>query len=186
MDTQPHWQRLAHDGEIISAIKAYRASAGCGLAEAKGAVEQWREANPSPPLFDEIYFRICQRVIDRLTQYEQDAGVDLDYLVHVLSPHERVATTFEHIVAMKARVGNRWVDLAVEVATSDCTRTMFKTAIRNHLSEGARMVWLIDAEDVSVRVATPNQPRFIYHDDAVFDGGSLLSGFSCKVADLFG
>ncbi len=176
---------MARSGAVSSAIRLLSKGSGRNRAEAYAAVYRWLDANCPETLPDVDGLQICERVDGLLKRHTDRHSVELYYLVHVLSPRETIETMLAHTVSMVARGGEPWVDLAVEVATSDARKPMFKAAIHEHLKSGVRMVWVIDAEDVSIRVATHASRWDVFHDDFVFDGGDVLPGFSCKVADLF-
>lgn len=179
------WRVAATSGNTAKAVEQFRALTGAGLAAATTAVERWRDHNHSPPPDWSAYRRICERVSESLKRYADGRSGPLHYAVHILSPPETVPTTSDPVSTVVPRVGNSRLDVAVEVVTADCRRPMFRAAILEHLAAGARMVWVIDAEDVSIRVAVASSRWDVYYDDFVFSGGDVLPGFTCKVADLF-
>jgi len=185
MNEEAEWQTMARSGAIAATIRLLSKEPGQNWATAYAAVYQWLDANCPAMLPDVECLRICERVEGLLRSYAEQRSTTLYYLLHVLSPRETVETMLAHTVVMVSRGGDPWVDLAIEVATSDARKPMFKAAIHEHLKTGVRMVWVIDAEDVSIRVATQPSRWDVFHDDYVFDGGDVLPGFSCKVADLF-
>lgn len=76
-------------------------------------------------------------------------------------------------------------DLAVEVMGDDEGLGVALKKAVEYLAAGARMVWVLDADSRRVVVVLPPD-RFILRDsDDLLDGGELLPGFSCRVADLF-
>lgn len=76
-------------------------------------------------------------------------------------------------------------DLAVEVlGDSQSYSEMTKKALE-YLAAGAKMVWLVDAEPRRVVIYTPPAHVKILGPDEVLDGGDVLPGFSCKVAEMF-
>lgn len=76
-------------------------------------------------------------------------------------------------------------DVAVEVVgDSQSISDMTKKALE-YLSAGARMVWIVDADPRRVVLFTPpNQVQILGADDTL-DGGEVLPGFQCKVAEMF-
>ena len=48
------------------------------------------------------------------------------------------------------------------------------------------MVWVIESDYPTVHVYTGGSSHPSYHPGAEFDGGEVLPGFTCKVAELFG
>lgn len=76
-------------------------------------------------------------------------------------------------------------DLCVEVISPSNTRKQMRDKIKEYFFAGVRMVWMVDPEDHSVAVfLAPNESRTVY-ENGTLDGGEVLPGFSCKVADLF-
>lgn len=76
-------------------------------------------------------------------------------------------------------------DLAVEVLSPDDRRKDVRGKIKEYLFYGVKLVWLVDPE---ARTATVyrGKPSGTELDEAdTLDGGDVLPGFSCKVADLF-
>lgn len=77
-------------------------------------------------------------------------------------------------------------DLCVEVVSPSNTKRQLRDKTKEYFFAGVRMVWVVDPEDRSVTVLrAPDEGRTLY-DAATLDGGDVLPGFTCKVADLFG
>jgi Uma2 family endonuclease len=84
---------------------------------------------------------------------------------------------------------NGWLegapDLAVEVMGDDATMSQLVRKALEYLSAGGRLVWIVDPDAEQVMVMTPpNAVRIVGRDDTL-DGGDVLPGFTCKVAELF-
>ncbi len=76
-------------------------------------------------------------------------------------------------------------DLAVEVVSDSQTISEITKKALEFIAGGAQMVWLVDPEPRRVVLFTPpNQVKILGTDDLI-DGGTLLPGFACKVAELF-
>jgi Uma2 family endonuclease len=76
-------------------------------------------------------------------------------------------------------------DLAVEViGDSQSFSDMTKKALE-YLAAGAKMVWIVDADPQRVVLFTPPNQVQILGADELLDGGEVLPGFSCKVAEMF-
>lgn len=76
-------------------------------------------------------------------------------------------------------------DVAVEVIGDSQSASELAAKALEYLTAGAKMVWVLDPEPQRVMVYTPpNQIRVLRRDDTL-DGGDVLPGFSCKVAELF-
>ncbi len=76
-------------------------------------------------------------------------------------------------------------DLCVEVLSpGDATPAMI-TKIREYLTRGVRLVWVVDPEQQTVTIyRKPGEGRVVW-DDATLTGEDVLPGFTCPVAELF-
>ncbi|MFO0825769.1 MAG: Uma2 family endonuclease [Gemmataceae bacterium] len=77
-------------------------------------------------------------------------------------------------------------DIAVEVLPSDDRRADVREKIKDYVSSGVRLVWLVDPETKTVLVYQGTMRGTEVGDDDLLDGGDVLPGFSCLVADFFG
>jgi Uma2 family endonuclease len=77
-------------------------------------------------------------------------------------------------------------DLAVEVLSPDDRRGDVRAKIKEYVFYSVPLVWLVDPETRTVLVYRGNMRGTELGDDDALDGGDVLPGFSCKVADLFG
>ena len=76
-------------------------------------------------------------------------------------------------------------DLAVEVVGDAQTASQLARKGLEYLGAGGTLVWILDPDSVTIMVLTaPNQLRILGPEDTL-DGGDLLPGFSCSVAELF-
>lgn len=76
-------------------------------------------------------------------------------------------------------------DLAVEVSGDSQTPTQLAKKALEYLAAGGKVVWVVDAAAEQVMVFTPpNQVKVLGRDD-VIDGGDVLPGFACRLADFF-
>lgn len=76
-------------------------------------------------------------------------------------------------------------DLAVEVLSPDDRRPKVLAKIREHIDAGVTVVWLVDPDTTVVTVYTGNMRGVEHHAGDTLDGGDVLPGFTCPVADLF-
>lgn len=76
-------------------------------------------------------------------------------------------------------------DLCVEVKSPSNSMRELRDKAKEYLFAGVRMVWIIDPEDRTATVITDPLESRTLEADATLDGGDVLPGFSCKVADLF-
>jgi Uma2 family endonuclease len=74
-------------------------------------------------------------------------------------------------------------ELVVEIGGKEIAAE--RTLTREYLAAGARRIWLLDPEMETVTVFTPRNAALIVGADETLDGGDVLPGFTCKVADLF-
>jgi len=76
-------------------------------------------------------------------------------------------------------------DIAVEVISPSDTRPAMRRKVREYIASGVRLVWVVDPETKTVMVYSGSM-QGVEHDEAdTLDGGEVLPGFTCKVADLF-
>lgn len=57
--------------------------------------------------------------------------------------------------------------------------------VADFLTAGVKMVWVIDPEDRNVAIYRPNSTFVMLDATQEFDGGDVLPGFRCSVADYF-
>ena len=77
-------------------------------------------------------------------------------------------------------------DLVVEVLSPDDRRKKVRAKIAEYLTSGVRLVWLVDPEAHTVMVYCGNTRGVEYAENDTLDGGDVLPGFTCPVADVFG
>jgi Uma2 family endonuclease len=77
-------------------------------------------------------------------------------------------------------------DLAVEVLSEDNTAVEMSQKLREYFGSGTRLAWIVDPPTRSVAVYTSPEriDRTLAAADTI-DGGDVLPGFSCAVADFF-
>jgi len=76
-------------------------------------------------------------------------------------------------------------DLCVEVLSESNTRRQLNDKIKEYFFTGARMVWVVDPDERSITVYREPDRGSLLKEAATLDGGDVLPGFECKVADLF-
>jgi Uma2 family endonuclease len=75
-------------------------------------------------------------------------------------------------------------DLAVEILSPDDRMVEVLEKIRFYLTNGVRLVWLINPYDRTVTVfTTPTEPHVLTEDDTLA-GGEVLPGFSTPVREI--
>jgi hypothetical protein len=169
MPNDSEWQSLAAQGHAVEAIRAYCVAHGVGLAEAKAAVERWRAVNyPPSPAFQRA-FRAARRLTDALLAYLADpkdaAGQNTRFFSDVQPDRPTL-------------------DLAVEVAMEGVSEGLRRETAGRHAADGVRLVWFLCPETRTVVVQAGGKLAEL-DEHATLDGGDVLPGFSCEVAELF-
>ncbi|WP_438035148.1 Uma2 family endonuclease [Sorangium sp. So ce204] len=77
-------------------------------------------------------------------------------------------------------------DLAVEILGDGQSASELLKKALEYMAAGAAMVWVIDPDPARVMVLTPPDHVRILGREDTLDGGAVLPGFTCKVAELFG
>ena len=76
-------------------------------------------------------------------------------------------------------------DVVAEVRSPSQTWASMVTKVDEYLSLGVRLVWVADPKTKRVTVFTPDhEPRTLAAENEI-DGGDVLPGFRCPVADFF-
>jgi Uma2 family endonuclease len=75
-------------------------------------------------------------------------------------------------------------DLAVEVVSPNDTERSVKEKALFWIQSGTRCVWVVDPRSKTVTVYDGGGRKILAAGDT-FDGGDLLPGFSCAVAEIF-
>jgi Uma2 family endonuclease len=90
----------------------------------------------------------------------------------------------------KYGMGGPWrlaPDLAVEVISPTDKYSDVLQKITDYLRYGVRLIWLIDPQNRTVQVYTPDAPNgILLRDDATLAGDPVLPGWSIPVAELLG
>lgn len=75
--------------------------------------------------------------------------------------------------------------LAVEVLSPNDRAGQINRKIQDYLNNGVEIVWLVDPEERSVTVYTPDTGPRTVAEEGELTGGNVLPSFRCKVADFF-
>ena len=67
----------------------------------------------------------------------------------------------------------------------DDRRAAVRDKIREYVTAGVRLVWLVDPETRTVLVYRGSLRGTEYDEADTLDGGDVLPEFTCQVADLF-
>ena len=76
-------------------------------------------------------------------------------------------------------------DIAVEVLSPSDNRKAVRDKVHEYVAAGVRLVWVVDPEDKTVMVYSGTMRGVEYDEADTLDGGEVLPGFTCKVADFF-
>ena len=76
-------------------------------------------------------------------------------------------------------------DLAVEVVSPGDTVTEVEAKAEDWLNGGTRLLWVVSPRSRTVTVYQSLQNIVVLTENDTLDGGAVVPGFSCRVADLF-
>ncbi len=76
-------------------------------------------------------------------------------------------------------------DLAVEVLSPSDSITKTERRMQLYLSYGARLAWMVDPKNKTVRVYRPGQSFELLRGDRFLSGNSVLPGFRVSLARIF-
>lgn len=76
-------------------------------------------------------------------------------------------------------------DLAVEVLSPNDRRGEVEEKVAMCLAAGSQVVWTVDRGLRSVTVYRPGVAPVVLRPDDEIDGGDVIPGFVCRVADFF-
>lgn len=77
-------------------------------------------------------------------------------------------------------------DLIVEVAGLSNPEHRLSEKVEDYLALGCRMVWVLHPRQRTLTVYQSMDDVHQYNEEDHFEGGNVLPGFSCTVAELFG
>jgi Uma2 family endonuclease len=76
-------------------------------------------------------------------------------------------------------------DLVVEVLSPSEKAWELQEKLEDYAVAGVPLIWVIDEKRRTVRVLTAGNPERTIPSDGTLDGGEVMPGFSCRVAELF-
>lgn len=76
-------------------------------------------------------------------------------------------------------------DLAVEVISPGDSYTEVEEKVEEYLRAGARAVWVVDPRRRTVTMYRSLTEIVILTENDTLDGGDIVPGFSCRVAEIF-
>lgn len=85
----------------------------------------------------------------------------------------------------RQRIADLSPDLVVEVISEGNTPEEMDRKLREYFQAGAQLVWYIYPEKNSVHIFTSAENAVVLGADDTLDGGTVLPGFSLKLAEFF-
>lgn len=76
-------------------------------------------------------------------------------------------------------------DLVVEVISPSDRRKMIDQKMDRYFEHGARLGWIVNTKKRTVTVRSAAAVRVLSEPRDMLDGGEVLPGFKCKVAEIF-
>ena len=76
-------------------------------------------------------------------------------------------------------------DLAIEVLSPSETASELQEKLDDYKAAGTPLVWVVDPVRRTVMIVASDAPVRWLHESHVLDGGDVVSGFSCRVTDIF-
>jgi Uma2 family endonuclease len=76
-------------------------------------------------------------------------------------------------------------DIAIEVLSPSDSFTRVEKKMQLYLAHGARLGWMIDTKNKTIRVYRPGQPFELLRSSQILSGNSVLSGFRISLAKIF-
>jgi Uma2 family endonuclease len=76
-------------------------------------------------------------------------------------------------------------DLAIEVLSPGETASELQEKLDDYRVSGTPLVWVVDPIRRTVTVVASDAPSRSLREDERLDGGGVIPGFSCSVADIF-
>ncbi len=76
-------------------------------------------------------------------------------------------------------------DLAVEVVSPDDTAAEVKTNVNEYFDAGSKSVWIVYPDSREVVVFRSARESVVLSVQDTLDGGEVIPGFTCRVAELF-
>lgn len=86
---------------------------------------------------------------------------------------------------LKGRLFRFAPDLAIEVLSPSERGARLQEKLYDYAAAGTPMVWVVDPDERTVTVIAADAPTRVLHEGETLDGGSVLPGFACALADIF-
>jgi Uma2 family endonuclease len=76
-------------------------------------------------------------------------------------------------------------DLAVEVISPSDTLKEVEEKAGDYIAGGARLVWVINPRNRTIAVYDGGKTKVVLRETDTLEGGDVVKGFSCALADVF-
>lgn len=76
-------------------------------------------------------------------------------------------------------------DLAVEIISPSDRASDVTAKALFYIEHGVRLVWIIDPQDRTVKVYSPDNPPYLFNEHDELDGGDILPDFRLAVREIF-
>lgn len=76
-------------------------------------------------------------------------------------------------------------DLAIEVLSPSETASELEEKLEDYLVSGTPLIWVVDPARRTVLVVSPDAPVRWLREGDTLDGGAVVPGFRCAVAEIF-
>lgn len=76
-------------------------------------------------------------------------------------------------------------DLAIEVLSRSETASALEERLDDYLIAGTLLLWIVDPVRRTVMIVAADASVRWLHEGDTLDGGSVVPGFTCAVADIF-
>jgi Uma2 family endonuclease len=76
-------------------------------------------------------------------------------------------------------------DLAVEVVSPSDTVDELEEKIGDYLNAGCQMVWVVHPKTKTITIHRPGAQPMVLREKDLLEGGDVLPGFTCSVAEIF-
>ena len=106
---------------------------------------------------------------------DSDRGPDVSYWSKERLPFDQTPRGFADVAA----------DLCLEVLSPDDRPGKLRETRTEYFTRGVRQVWVIDPKTRSVSVYRSVDDRDVIDEVGHLDGGEVVPGFRCAVADIF-
>ena len=165
--------RTAYKQELVDGRVIEMPPVGSGHGERQGKnfrrLDEWNDQHKLGKVYVEVGF-IFERDPDLVR------GPDVSFIRAEKIPPDHDEDDFMEAVP----------DFVIEVKSKNDSMPEMRAKAAEYLAFGVPLVWLLDRNRRVVEVHRPGQPPASLGEAETLDGGEVLPGFSCKVADLLG